>query len=608
MPLREDILVPIPGENPSGADLRYDNKLLVIDKLKEFRRQDDELDQGAWQSERKSANWIPAIKLAQDTLATTSKNLQVAAYLTEALAQTEKFSGLRQGLDLVYKLVTDFWDTVYPAIDPDDPETREDRATPLAWINTQLDLPIRSIPINNAGHSTIRYRESRLVGYEDQIKSDKERSTRSTMIENGKLPPEIFDKAFSETPKAFYVQAEKDLDACLEIIAKLDTFCDEKLEDDSPGFGKIKAALTDARQAAHQLLEKKREKEPDPVEAAPVEQAAAPAEGAAEGGEEGAPAVTGSVGIPLLGEPADRRQAVGGIIAAAAFLRKREPLSPAPYLLLRALRWGELRSAPSLVDSPLLEAPPTELRQQIKRLALAKQWGKLLEAGEQAMAHPGSRAWLDLQRLSVAACTALGKEYEPIATAIQSELRALLNDLPDLLDAMLLDDTPAANPETKAWLQSLSATPQPAPAMAQEAAAEIRAHRNGAPTWLAAAVDAYALAQDALAAGQEEKAFAIMRAEVSRQRSGRRRFRRMMQTVELAIAAGKDGIAQPLLEDIAAAIETHKLDTWEDPEQIAGDLIKLMRYSKSIQDSSSERQKLFDRICRLDPVQALSVG
>ena len=607
MPLREDILVPIPGANPSGADLRYDTKLLVIDKLKEFRRQDDELAQGAWQSERKTANWPQAIKLAQDTLAATSKNLQVAAYLTEAMLQTEKFSGLRQGLDLVYKLLTDFWDTLYPVIDPEDPETREDRATPLAWINTQLEFPVRSTPVNNAGHSTINYRDSRLVGYEDQVKTDKDRKARNTMIENGKLPPELFDKAFNETPKAFYAQAEKDLDACLELVGKLDALCDEKLEDDSPGFGKIKTALTDVRQLVHQLLEKKREKEPDPVEAAPVDEVVAGVEGTAVAGEDGAVAA-GSMGIALVGEPADRRQAVGGIIAAAAFLRKREPLSPAPYLLLRGLRWGELRSAPSLVDSPLLEAPPTELRQQIKRLALAKRWAELLESGEQAMAHPGSRAWLDLQRLSVAACHALGKEYDAVATAIQSELRALLNDLPELLDATLLDDTPAANPETKAWLQGFNTTPEPTVSDESEGAAGVQAHRNGAPKWLAPAVDAYALAQDALASGQEEKAFAIMRAEVSKQRSGRRRFRRMMQTVELAVAAGKDGIAQPLLEDIAAAIENHKLDAWEDPELIASDLIKLMRYSKKIQGSSSDKQKLFDRICRLDPVQALSVG
>ncbi len=35
------------------------------------------------------------------------------------------------------------------------------------------------------------------------------------MIADGKIAPEVFDKAFAETPKAFYLQAEKDLDACI---------------------------------------------------------------------------------------------------------------------------------------------------------------------------------------------------------------------------------------------------------------------------------------------------------------------------------------------------------------------------------------------------------
>ncbi len=603
MPLREDILAPIPGENPSGIDLRYDTKLLIFDKIKEARRQDDDLAQGAWQSERKTANFGLVSKLAQETLATVSKDLQLAAYLSEALLQTERFGGLRQGLDLTYRLLTEFWDSVYPVIEDGD---RELRARPLAWIGSMLDLPLRSAPIVGAGYSWLVYKDSRTVGYEDQPKTDKDRKARNAMIEGGKIAPEVFDKAFTETPKAYYLQAEKDLDGCLELLGSLDAFCDEKFEDDSPGFGKLRNALTDVRLTIHGLLEKKREKEPDPVEEIPVEEVAA-AEGTGEGEGTGAASTIG-VSTSFTAEPADRRQAVAGIVAAAAFLRKREPFSPAPYLLLRGLRWGELRTASRLADSSLLEAPPTELRQQIKRLALAKKWPELLEAGEQALALPGSRAWLDLQRLSVAACSAMGKEYLPIATAIQSELRALMNDLPELLDAILLDDTPAANPETKEWLQGLSAVAHASPTDEEEATADARATRNGAPTWLAPSVDAYALAQDALAAGQEEKAFAIMRIEVAKQRSGRRRFRRTMQMVELAIAAGKDGIAQPLLEDIAAAIENHKLDAWEDPEQMARDLTKLMRYSKKIQGSASDKQKLFERICRLDPVQALSVG
>jgi type VI secretion system protein ImpA len=596
MPLREDILAAIPGENPSGIDLRYDNKLLIFDKIKEARRQDDELDQGAWQSERKTANWPLVFKLAQDALATVSKDLQLAGYLTEALLQTERFPGLRAGLDLTYRLLTEYWDTVYPQIEEGD---RELRARPLSWLNITLDLPIRSTPIASAGYSDLSYRESRVVGYEDQVKTDKDRKARSEMIQRGKLAPDVFDKAFADTPKAFYLQAEKDLDACLETVGKLDTFCDEKLEDDAPGFTKLRTALTEVRYTIHLLLEKKREKEPDPIEELPPEQATE-----TQGG--GGDASASGMGLPLGVEPTDMRQAVAMIVAAAAFMRKREPSNPAAYLLLRGLRWGELRSARSLGDSPMLEAPPTEVRQNIKRLAISKRWSELLEAGEKAMSLPGSRGWLDLQRLSVAACNALGDEYLPIATAIQSELRALLNDLPELLDATLLDDTPAANPETREWLRSLSSPSAPAPpTVEEEAATEAQSHRNGAPSWLAQAVDPYILAKDALAAGHGEKAFAIMRVEIARQRSGRHRFRRTMETIELAIAAGKDSIAQPLLEDIAAAIEAHKLDAWEDPEQIAGDLTKLMRYSKKIQGSASDKQKLFERICRLDPVQAL---
>ena len=605
MPLREDILAPIAGENPSGADLRYDTKLLVFDKIKEARRQDDELAQGAWQSERKTANWALVVKLAQDTLATVSKDLQLAGYLTEALLQTQKFAGMREGLDLVYGLLTQFWDTVYPVVEDGD---YGDRARPLLWLNLTLELPIRFTPITAAGYALVQYKDSRQVGYEDQAKTDKDKKNRSTMIANGKIAPEVFDKAFSETPKAFYAQTEKDLDACLESLNRTEAYCDEKFEDDQPSLGKLRTALTEVRQVVHQLLEKKREKEPDPVEEVPVEEAV-PAEGASGEGEEGAAPVAAGVAMAISAEPADRRQAVAGVVGAAAFLRKKEPLSPAPYLLLRALRWGELRSAARLTESALLEAPSTEMRQQIKRLALAKRWAELLEAAEQAMAQPGSRAWLDLQRLTVTACRALGDEYTPIAKAIESELRALLNDLPELVDAMLLDDTPAANPETKDWLKGLGAAAPTAPSSEEEdTAAEVRAHRNGTPTWLAPAVDAYVLAKEALGAGQEEKAFAILRAEVNRQRSGRKRFRRNMQMVELAIAAGKEGIAQPLLEDIAATIENHKLDAWEDPEQMASDLSKLMRWSKKIQGDAKEKQKLFERICRLDPVQALSVG
>ena len=604
MLLREDILAPIAGENPSGIDLRYDTKLLIYDKIREARRQDDGLAQGDWQSERKTANYPSVIKLAQDTLATISKDLQLAAWLTEALLATEQYAGFCQGLTLCNGLLANFWETIYPVIEDGD---RELRAKPLSWMGSMLDVPLRSAPLVSEGYSWYAYKDSReKVGFEDQAKTDKDRKARAKAIEDGKIAPEVFDKAFADTPKAFYLKAEKDLDRCLEALGSLEKFCDEHFEDDAPPFGKLKAALTDVRHTVHSLLEKKREKEPDPVEEVPVVEAVQ-AEAATQ--EEGAVPSPSSIAVPvLMAGPGDLRQAVASVAAGAAFLRKREPLSPAPYLILRGLRWGELRTVSRLSDSTLLEAPPTELRQKVKRLALANRWSDLLDACEDAMALPCSRAWLDLQRFSVAACSALGAEYRPIATAIQSELRALLNDLPELLEATLLDDTPAANPETKAWLKQLQDPPSSVARDGGEADSPTPASRNGTPSWLTQSADAYVMAKDALAAGHEDKAFAIMRAEIGRQRSGRGRFRRTMQLIDLVVTSGKDAIAQPLLDDVTAMIENHKLDAWEEPEQVASDLLTLMRNSKKIQGSASDKQKMFERICRLDPVQALSVG
>jgi len=609
MPLQEDLLNPIAGDNPSGQDVRYDTKLLVYDKIKEARREDDNLAQGAWEHERKVADFASVRKLAQEALATRTKDLQLAAWLAEAALRTEGFPGLRQGLVLCHGLIDKFWDTLYPPLEDGDPELR---AAPLDWLGSALEIPLKNTPLVSAGYDWLKLKESRVVGYEDQAKSDKDKKARAKLLAEGKLAPEAFDKAFVETPKGFYLQAEKDLDSCLVALKSLDEMCTAKFGDAAPSLGKLQIALEEVRHAVHTLLEKKRETEPDPVEEAP---AAAATDGAggtvAAGGSvahPGAPAIV--ISVMTSSEPADRREVIASVARAAAFLRKREPYSPAPYLMMRGLRWGELRAAAKLADATLLEAPPTELRQQVKRLALSQKWSELLEMAENAMSLPCSRAWLDLQRLVVEACTGLGSEYEPVAAAIRSELLSLLNDVPQLLDASLLDDTPAANNETKAWLKQLSERPAAAPATeaSGESVAPPSAGQGPTPSWPAKATDGYALAQEALKAGQAETAFEIMQKEIAGQRSGRGRFERKLQLVQLCVAAGKDAIAQPLLDDLAAAIDTHKLEEWEDKEMVAAALMTVMTLSKKIQGNAVEKQKLFERICRLDPVRALSAG
>jgi type VI secretion system protein ImpA len=610
MPLQADLLNPIAGDNPSGQDVRYDTNLPVYDKIKEARREDDNLAQGAWEHERKVADYALVRKLAQEALATRTKDLQLAVWLTEAALRTEGFPGLRQGLVLCHGLIDKFWDTLYPPLEDGDSELR---VAPLDWLGSALEIPLKNAPLVRAGYDWLKLKESRVVGYEDQVKTDKDKKARAKMLADGKLAPEAFDKAFVETPKAFYFQAEKDLDSCLEALKSLDELCTARFGDASPSLGKLKIATEEVRHAVHTLLEKKRETEPDPVEQAPA--AGASDEAASSAAAEGSMAHPGvpSIVISVMNssEPADRREVIASVARAAAFLRKREPHSPAPYLMMRGLRWGELRAAAKLADATLLEAPPTELRQQVKRLALAQKWSELLEMAENAMSLPCSRAWLDLQRLVVEACTGLGSEYAPVAAAIRSELLALLNDVPQLLDANLLDDTPTANSETKAWLKQLSERPVPGPATETAAGENAASPSNGqspAPSWPSKAADIYALAQEALKAGQPEKAFEIMQKEIASQQSGRGRFERKLQLVQLCVAAGKDAIAQPLLDDLAVAIDNHKLEDWEDKEMVAAALSTVMTLSKKIQGNAVEKQKLFERVCRLDPVRALNAG
>jgi type VI secretion system protein ImpA len=420
----------------------------------------------------------------------------------------------------------------------------------------------------------------------------------------------LFDKSFAETPKAFYAGAETTLDESIKLVESLDLLCRDKFGDVSPSFLDLKKALTEVRHTVHQLLQKKRETDPDPVEAQAEGQGG---EAASEEGFAGAIPVKAGGAAPAgivipygANEPAERVDSIKAIARAAGTLRKLEPFSPAPFLMLRGLRWGELRAALNNQDLTRLEGPPTELRQHIKRLAIEGKWSDLLEAAENCMSLPCSRGWLDLQKFTVDACAGLGAEYSGIAVAIRSELKTLVRDVPQVLEVSLLDDTPAANAETRAWLQELVAE-TPAPVAEGEVPADAPVVENySAPGWHRKFADSFDLANAAMKAGQPEKAIDTMTQEVGRQLTGRGQFFRKLQLVEICIAAGKNAVAQPIIDDLVAIVENNHLETWEDPKIVAKALVFIIKNSERVQADDSERQRLFQKVVRLDPVQAIT--
>ena len=598
MSLRDDLLNPIPGENPSGESLRY---APVFDKIKEARREDDDAPQGEWQIERKTADYPLVIKLAGEALATRSKDLQVAAWLTEAMLGKEGFQGLKAGLELIKALIENFWDTLYPELDDGDAEMR---AAPLEWLGTRMEPALRSVPLTRTGANWFKFKESRTVGYEAAADTDTKVEARNAAIAEGKMSGEEWDAAVAATPKAFYAAMEETLDGILEVVEMLGILGEEKFGDVAPSFGPMRTTVEEIRHTVHGLLQKKREVEPD--EGAPAPATAEEPSGAEEPAPGVAPAKPKPRGGPIAAEPVDRDDAFQRVTTVAAYLRRNDPSSPLPYLLLRGLRWGELRAAGTDVDANLLEAPPTGARQALKKAANDSDWQQVLELGESAMGLPCGRGWLDLQRYVFRAANELG--YYQVASAIRAEVNGLVADYPALRQAGLLDDTPAANAETQAWLDEIAPAPPAEAAYTPEAMEDATEASWAAPGGGPEIVDANDVAIQAARSGRPQEAIEILSREATAEKSGRGRFQRRLQLAQLCMSMGYERIAHPILEQLAAEIDSRGLEGWEAASTVAQPLALLYRCLEKLNTAPDLKQKVYDRICRLDPLQALACG
>jgi type VI secretion system protein VasJ len=97
--------IPIPGDNPAGEPLSGDEQ---FDKLRAEVSRDPILGV--------PIDWKVVADLSQELLATRSKDIAVACYLSVGLLHTEQLIGLRDGLQILSDLFRNFWDSAYPQI------------------------------------------------------------------------------------------------------------------------------------------------------------------------------------------------------------------------------------------------------------------------------------------------------------------------------------------------------------------------------------------------------------------------------------------------------------------------------------------------------------
>ena len=453
MPLREDLLTPIAGENPSGEDLYYDK---VFDQIKEARREEeDDLPAGDWgRSQVKKADHRTVIKLAGDALAKRSKDLRLAGWLVEAQLRVDGFQVLVPGIELLQTMQETFWPTLYPAI-----EEGGDLELRMLSVETAARLiaaAIRKAPITRSGLNYENYLQSRTVGYEKDATSDAKQEARRDAVEHGKLTAEEFDHAFAASPKALYADAGASLAGSLQALERLDQYQQEAYGDNAPVLKTLQAALDDVHGVVVFLLNERRKTDPDPV--AVVERPAA------SGGEAGADAQTEADANGRPSAETFSRRAPSGqlsgiddaysmVVESAEYLFGNDPQSPVAYLVCAGLRFGETRMQGEVPAPGFAVGPTPEIRQRLRALANRGAWNELMRVSLPILASECARAWLDLHRYIWRAGQETGAEA--VSNAVVGTVRSLLVVRPELRHWTLEDDTGAANPETQQWLDSI---------------------------------------------------------------------------------------------------------------------------------------------------------
>ncbi len=116
------LLVPILLDGPCGADLRYDQ---IYDQIPELARSEaDGLPMGVWERESKKSDWPAVAALCIEVLSTRTKDMQIAAWLGQALTRLHGPCGAALGWRIFSGLTTTFWSDIHPRMDDKDAEIR----------------------------------------------------------------------------------------------------------------------------------------------------------------------------------------------------------------------------------------------------------------------------------------------------------------------------------------------------------------------------------------------------------------------------------------------------------------------------------------------------
>lgn len=316
------LLEPISAEAPSGLSLRYEG---TYDRIREARREDDpSLPMGEWETKLKVADWNLVERLCREALLKKSKDLQLATWLAEAWLKRYRVQGLTSGLSLIAQLVDRYYEQgLHPALGEDDDASS--RMALVEWIDDVFTDRVRTMALGSnpdgQGFSLLDWE-----GAGQTVAADPEGQTATRPSHEALLAKVSLGGTTRWTDVAN--------DAAASIVAA------QSVEQAFAAHVKQPPTLRRLRETLATIEQLARNAAQTSGEAAPAPAADEPAGATDDVAMFGASAVTSSSG-PIK----SRADAYYRLAEAAEYLMRTEPHSPVPYLVKRAVQWGNMSLA-----------------------------------------------------------------------------------------------------------------------------------------------------------------------------------------------------------------------------------------------------------------------
>lgn len=316
---------PISETLPCGSDMSFSPE---FDAIQEMRREDDpSLDQGAWVTSLKVADWKGVEALTAKLLQTQTKDLRLVMWWCDAAARNRGYAGLAEGLELSARLCERYWAEMHPL---DEAGEWDQRIGNLGWMLQRVSHLAQRLPVTQAAvgsFTLVDLATARAL----QAQIDKHPEEAEHLAQD-RITLERYMRALRDTAKPWLLDTLAAARRCETALQGLQQIVDSRLGDEGPSFSSAREALSSAVHDIERLA-----KETGALSASTSPPTTAGVEVAHD---ERAP-----VGVPAAGAGGtirSRAQALVQLREVADYFRRTEPHSPVAYLADKAAHWGEM--------------------------------------------------------------------------------------------------------------------------------------------------------------------------------------------------------------------------------------------------------------------------